>query len=438
MTNYLRNTLRKNRIRLDCYGIGSLFSGAGGLDLGFAMTGQFAPVFAVEILHWPAVTYSVNFRLQLYNTDQYFSGPGVYEGSVATLDFKTMEKHWIEILTAGPPCQDFSVVRGPEWDRKGIEVKRGRLYLEFIRALGALQPKMFVFENVPGLMSANKGAAFRAVIDDLVQAGWHIVFADVVDSADFGVPQRRKRLIIIGINKNLSNFTSPSTAVKIFRERLKNNKSLLKKYPLTPLEVFEGKPLPALAEKYKDIMGEYKNLCRFGNIVDDYLKINNIDSGTVNEIEKAFEEHEKILEEMGWYNKPIYECEFSDGTHKILSESERVLTRMRRIPPNGNHENVRGTKWEVEGRGISLVYRRLHPLKPAYTIVAYGGGGTWGYHYERGRSKLTHRERARLQTFPDTFLFSGGSQAIRAQIGEAVPPLLAKRIAEVCLEVLRE
>jgi DNA (cytosine-5)-methyltransferase 1 len=109
---------------------------------------------------------------------------------------------------------------------------------------------------------------------------------------------------------------------------------------------------------------------------------------------------------------------------------------MRRIPFDENHEFVRGTKWEVEGRGISLVYRRLHPLKPSYTIVAYGGGGTHGYHYDRDRATLTLREKARLQTFPDTFLFSGSKTEIRAQIGEAVPPLAAKRLAQALAEVL--
>jgi len=93
------------------------------------------------------------------------------------------------------------------------------------------------------------------------------------------------------------------------------------------------------------------------------------------------------------------------------------------IPPDENYLFVKGTKWEVEGRGISLIYRRLHPLKPAYTVVAYGGGGTWGYHYRRNRARLTNRERARLQSFPDSFLFKGNTSQVRAQIGEAVPPL---------------
>ena len=107
------------------------------------------------------------------------------------------------------------------------------------------------------------------------------------------------------------------------------------------------------------------------------------------------------------------------------------------IPPDENCLYVKGTKWEVEGRGRSLIYRRIHPLKPSYTVMAYGGGGTWGYDYRRGRSKLTNRERARLQSFPDSFTFSGNAAKVRAQIGEAVPPLLGEKVAELVDAVLK-
>ncbi|MEM4977323.1 MAG: DNA cytosine methyltransferase, partial [Desulfurococcaceae archaeon] len=81
--------------------------------------------------------------------------------------------------------------------------------------------------------------------------------------------------------------------------------------------------------------------------------------------------------------------------------------------------------------------RRIHPLKPSYTVVAYGGGGTHGYHYDRDRATLSLREKARLQTFPDSFLFSGSRMEIRAQIGEAVPVLAAKRTAEAVQQLLK-
>jgi DNA (cytosine-5)-methyltransferase 1 len=161
-------------------------------------------------------------------------------------------------------------------------------------------------------------------------------------------------------------------------------------------------------------------------------------SSSREEVEEALRQHEEVLKELGYYGVPVSSLRLTDGTHNVLQEEPVVVERMRRIPFDENHEFVRGTQWEVEGRGISLVYRRLHPLKPAYTVVAYGGGGTHGYHYDRDRAALTLREKARLQTFPDSFLFSGSKTEIRAQIGEAVPPLAAKRLAQALAEVLME
>ena len=84
---------------------------------------------------------------------------------------------------------------------------------------------------------------------------------------------------------------------------------------------------------------------------------------------------------------------------------------------------------------MSLIYRRLNPDKPSPTIVAMGGGGTWGYHYNKPRA-LTNRERARIQTFPDNFIFEGTPTEVRMQLGNAVPPLGAKAIAESILNHL--
>ncbi len=148
-------------------------------------------------------------------------------------------------------------------------------------------------------------------------------------------------------------------------------------------------------------------------------------------------DHAQVLRELGYLNKRVCADPLSDGTCEEPNQSNAVSERMKRIPPGENHEFVTGTKWEVKGRSISLIYKRISPIKPSYTVVAYGGGGTHGYHYERGRVALTLREKARLQTFPDAFKFYGSKASIRAQIGEAVPPLASKRIAEAVAEILR-
>lgn len=171
-------------------------------------------------------------------------------------------------------------------------------------------------------------------------------------------------------------------------------------------------------------------------MVEDYIRLVGAEPASAAELERAFEQHEQVLRHLGYAGRPVYEVRPSDDSAQPPQESPQVLRRMRMIPPGENISAVRGDNPETEGLDISLMYRRLHPLRPAYTVVAYGGGGTWGYHYERSRSRLTNRERARLQTFPDEFLFSGTSQQQRAQIGEAVPPLLAESIARACQDIL--
>jgi DNA (cytosine-5)-methyltransferase 1 len=459
----------------------SLFSGAGGMDLGFLLNGSFDMLFANDILSPPVETYAYNFRRKIVDVSEVaspnFALPACVLGDVSEIDFSKIRGDEVDVVIGGPPCQDFSIVRGPEKERQGLFVKRGRLYAHFVRALVHLSPKVFVFENVPGLKSANRNAAYKTIIEDFAKLNlrWEevrkiagnsvsgnlknylIIFSDVVDSAHLGVPQKRRRLIIIGAREDL--FRGDWAALSGLKQRVENillgRNSIFRKYPLTPLEVFEGKPLQELCGEYREIMQEYRDV--INNVeterafrwrkevweklsfeaVEDYLKLNGIVCRDENEIEEAFKAHAEILKKLGYYGEKLEGKYFSDKSNTVSKESEDVLARLKMIPPDENHMFVRGTKWEVEGRGMSLIYRRIHPLKPSYTIVAYGGGGTWGYHYRRCRGKLTNRERARLQTFPDWFLFRGSEAEVRAQIGEAVPPFLGQKVAEAVEIILR-
>ena len=461
----------------------SLFSGAGGLDFGFVQTGRYEIMLANEILESAAVSYSRNIGLKLVRCAK---GEKVEaeRGSmlvcdVAQIDFSGLKDADVDLVIGGPPCQDFSVVRGPSRNRRGIKVKRGRLYAHFVRALADIQPKMFVFENVPGLVSANEGMAYKTILEDFSNLnirwpevmkaipnasseckaeGYEIIFSEIVDFSKLGAPQKRERLIVIGVRKDLVEndyelLWSLKSRIEI---ALKGKKWLFYKYPLTSIEAFEGAPLDRLDDRYKEIMKKWDGVWKevgtrrayawkeriwdklTFNIIDDYLMINNIKQADEGELEAALRQHKAVLEELGYYGIPVRDLKLPDATTDLPREDTAVIERMRRIPPDENHEFVRGTEWEVEGRGISCVYRRLHPLKPSYTIVAYGGGGTHGYHYDRDRATLTLREKARLQTFPDRFLFYGRKTEIRAQIGEAVSPLAAKRMAEVLARILEE
>ncbi|MGC9517485.1 MAG: DNA cytosine methyltransferase [Methanomicrobiales archaeon] len=453
----------------------TLFCGAGGLDLGFHLRKNVTLQFANEILEKPALSYSKNFNLPLITIEE-FNGkyPSVVKGDVQKFDFSTLENNETDIVVGGPPCQDFSVLRGKS-KRQGITVQRGKLYSHFVRALVHIQPKVFVFENVPGLLTANQGEAYKIIQNDfkdmslrwkevknlvdnrnhLKIEGYEILFSSVINLTDLGVPQARKRIIIAGVRKDLVQNVGDLFQMKTEVEKiLKGTDSMFPKYPLTPMEVIEGETLDNLENLYLDVMKSYSNIWKDlksdkakkweknhwkkleFNIYSDYKFLNKIIKFSEEEFETALKQHKKVLKMLGYYKKPLDEMQFEDGSNDRPNEQERVVERMKRIPPGANYQIVQNTEWQVKGL-MSGVYRRIHPLIPSPTVIAYGGGGTWGYHYKRERAVMTNRERARLQTFPDWYLFEGSRQEVRAQIGEAVPPLASYKIAIAVENVMK-
>ena len=498
------------------YNVVSLFSGCGGLDLGFERlkgtlnepdeNNPFNVVWACDINESATKTYKDNFNTARYeNLDKMYKEfsldkKAVYQGDIRKVNFlKLLDREDVDLILGGFPCQDFSMLRGKE-KRKGIKVKRGRLYLEFVRSLVELQPKMFVAENVKGLKSANEGLAFEQIIDDFqnLNENWEeikknlevdykfpdefsnykILFSDIVNFSEYGVPQNRERLSIIGIRKDLFKKMICTADEKenciVSDKRINYVKSMEPKYksnpegylrkklenyncfPVTPLELFEGKSLDKLDQKYKKIMKNYKDYIKkleserakeyrekvwpnySLDIYKDYCMENDLN---IEELKRnqnnIFKRHKKVLKEIGALNNIVEGKKFTDGSNKKARSHKSTKDRMRHIPPGENHEFVKGTEYSVKAL-MSNIYRRIHPLVPSPTVIAKGGGGTWGYHYERERDRLTNRERARIQTFPDEFRFSGGKSDVRAQIGNAVPPLGAKKIAGILSPILKE
>lgn len=456
----------------------TLFSGAGGLDTGFIQTGKFKMLLANDVLPAPAQTYSENHLHKILQVSEFNSKsklPAYLIGDISKIDFKPLGR--LDCMVGGPPCQDFSIARATTTERRGIEVGRGKLYSHFIRALISTQPKVFAFENVPGLISANRGVAFKTIVDDFSKLhirwdevkksigdgnsknvrNYSVIFKSVIDSANVGVPQHRRRLIIIGVRQDLIDWVLENELRQRTENMLLGRKSLISKYPLTAMEAFTGLTIPDLNDEYREVMKDYKFIAEkvkteqavkwrdtvwkklTFDAVKDYIFLNNISTKHVDksEIEEAFEAHVAVLKELGYYKRNLEGRRFVDGTNELPGESDDVSKRMMMIPPDENSTFVDGTKYEVKSRGMSHIYRRTHPLKPAYTVLAYGGGGTWSYHYKSNRGKLTNRERARLQTFPDNFMFKGTISEIRAQIGEAVPTRLGNKIAKA-LEIILE
>ena len=422
----------------------SLFTGAGGLDWGFHNSENYDVVISNEILKPHLKTYSDNHKIKLININEYKNQDNVAVcGDIHDLEVPLKT----DIIMGGPPCQDFSVLRGSD-NRAGFTVQRGKLYEQYLRIIESSNPDIFVFENVVGMVSANKGAAYEAIQEDFENEGYELVFNEILNMADIGVPQARKRLIIIGVKKDLN--LNMDKVNEIIDRNLRNK--LFTKYPLTPIEVFEGKVLTDLAEKYEKIMKSYGH-CMDGidndesvkwaeeysnltfDIVKDYVAYNSIEDFDDEEFNEALNEHEQVLKLLGYHERKVSDQPFQDDTNNRGRRNRKIIERMHHTPPYYNFHAVDNTEWKVKGL-MSNIYRRIHPLKTSPTIIAYGGGGTGGYHYEYERQGLTNRERARLQTFPDNYLFNGKSTEIRAQIGEAVPPLASYWIEKVVTEIL--
>lgn len=315
----------------------SLFSGCGGLDLGFSQ--------ANRILDNP-VSYEIVWANDLFEAayETYRSNIGHH---IVCKDIRSISTASIpdcDLILGGFPCQDFSV----SWtQRKGTKSERGNLYLEFCRVVQDKQPLVFIAENVKGLLSVNKGKDFKKIKEDFAALGYDLHWW-VYNFADYGVPQIRERVILIGVREDFDRTVS--------------------QVPPT----------------------------HTGNHIG---------------AKKALQGVESVAD-----------------NNEFLNIRANTIERLMQIPPGGNYLDIpEESPLYVQGRR-SHVYRRLHPDKPSFTIIARGGGGTWGYHFEEPRA-LTNRERARLQGFPDDFVFKGSIQEVREQIGNAVPPVFAQKLA---------
>ena len=340
MNNDKRNEINKPSIV-------SIFSGCGGLDLGFDLEG-YKTIWANDFSEWACASFRNHF------------GNVIVEGDITKINPHTDKTiPACDIVLGGFPCQDFSVI----WKQPGLDGKRGGLYRHFLDFVAAKKPKVFVAENVKGLLTANKNKAIDTIIKDFeaIEPGY-VVKPHLYNFADYGVPQYRERVLIVGIRIDTG---------------------------------FDFKhPLPT--------HGEGKGLLPY---------------------KTAGKEIEGALEVP--FNNEHINC------------AEKTKRMLKMIPEGGNFTDIpKDHELYVKGM-ISHVYRRIHRGEPAKTIIAAGGGGTWGYHYPDPRP-LTNRERARLQSFPDTFEFKGNITEVRRQIGNAVPPEGVRSLARRLMPLFSE
>ena len=339
------------------YKLGELFSGPGGIGLAAKNARIIEGHRVHNISHAWATDYDKD-TCETYTTNIAGSKhKSVVCKDIRKLDLNQLKKiSEVDALAFGFPCNDFSVIG----KQRGIDGVYGPLYSYCVEALKTFQPQWFLAENVGGLKNSNDGSALAFILRAFIECGY-VVTPHLYKFEQYGVPQARHRIVIVGIRRDL-------------------NKTFL---------VPDSSP-------FRDHDVSVKNAILNPPISHDALN------------------------------------------HELTKQSIIVAERLKYIKPGQNAFTANipeHLRLNVKGAKISQIYKRLSPDKPSYTITGSGGGGTHVYHWEENRA-LTNRERARLQTFPDDFIFIGSKESVRKQIGMAVPPKGAQVLFESILKCL--
>ncbi len=322
-----------------------LFSGAGGMSLGFDQAG-FNNIFSIDIDPRFCETYKFNFpHHNLIQKDIL---------KLSNEEIKSLiENKIIDVVIGGPPCQGFSMAGNI--GRKFIDDSRNQLFREFARVVEIVQPKCFVMENVARLFTHNKGETKKEIIDLFKKMNYN-VDCKVVNTANFGIPQIRNRVLFIG-NRISDKIIFPTKTVE------------------KPISIKEA--------------------------IDKFPKLK---SGEISKI----------------------------PNHNAMKHSEQMLEKMRFVTDGGNRNEI--PEYIRPKSGDVRKYIRYKSTEPAVCVT---GDMRKIFHYSQNRA-LTVRELASLQTFPLDFIFKGSTISQQQQVGNSVPPILAKEIALTIKKMMKD
>ncbi|MGK7887475.1 MAG: DNA cytosine methyltransferase [Crocosphaera sp.] len=368
-----------------------LFAGVGGMTLGFEQAG-FDVLASVEIDPIHCVTHHYNFP---FWTTICASVTKITANEIRELS--TIKNQPIDVVFGGPPCQGFSLM-----GKRSLDDDRNSLVKHFIRLVLELQPKYFVIENVPGMTIGKHQLVLQEIFDEFSKNNYQVkTDYQILNAANYGVPQLRKRLFIFGTKEGLILPKYPK-----FMTNYKQNNDLY--LPPTPTVKDAIQDLPEVNQyielnhrdwvitEYKKPTEYVKNLRNSSNVIDDYSYGRNYNKKLLTSSSRTKHKQKSI-----------------DRFKNTIPGKIEPISRFLRLHPDGFCNTLRaGTP---SNRGAHTSPRPIHPFTPRC---------------------ITVREAARLHSYPDWFRFHITKWHGFRQIGNSVPPLLAKAVAKEIIKVL--
>ena len=371
----------------------SLFSGAGGFSTGFRQAGL-KPIFGVEINPDARQTYELNLDGICHQIDLSTVNPAALSNLLG--------KSKPFAVIGGPPCQGFSSAGS-----RDSSDPRNKLIFNYLNIVRELAPRWFIFENVEGILTSGDGKDIYRLVHEFLAMGYSIRLQKV-NFASYGVPQSRKRVLIIG-NRIGAEFYFP-------REIFSFNSGKIKKLSDKPLAPSLGEALAGLGSpaKRNGLLVPYENLTPT-NPFDAFMREGNFAGAVTHHVQV-------------------------DLGGRMQLELLKPGQTMKDLPSELWHDSYKrranrrvsdGTPTEKRGGAPSGI-KRLHENLQSLTIT---GASTREFIHPTEHRPLTIRECARIQTFPDKYQWIGNNASVIQQIGNAVPPLVAKHLARHLQEV---
>ena len=338
-----------------------LFSGCGGLSLGLEQAG-FDIALGIDSWQDALDTFQQNHRdSQTFCKD------------LTSIDFNYIENQFltsgVDVIVGGPPCQGFSIS-----GKRDPNDPRNKLYTSFVDSVSYFKPQAFLMENVPNLASMQNGNIKDTIVSEFEALGYTVRYARLLAS-DYGVPQNRRRFVMVGFRGEAA-FQFPGAT---HNEKKITTKDAIHDLPESSVEcgaAYNSTP----QNSYQQLMRSNSNAI---------------------------------------FN------------HEITKHTEKTTSIISLVPDGGNYKDL--PQEYKNTRNVNIAWTRFNSKKPSLTIDT---GHRHHFHYQYNRVP-TVRESARLQSFPDDFIFSGSKTSQYKQVGNAVPPIMARYLGESLLKQLR-